>query len=129
MCDFVVNADPIHMIVFLRMLEYFNGILFLTTNLPGYLDEAVKSRVHLNLRYDALTVEQVKGIFRLNINQLNEIERERSQVLGIVPMDIFEEEIIQFAEEHWNNHTDALGRWNGRQIRNAFSIAASLAHF
>lgn len=117
------------MIVFLRMLEYFNGILFLTTNLPGYLDEAVKSRVHLNLRYDALTVEQVKGIFRLNINQLNEIERERSQALGIVPMDIFEEEIIQFAEEHWNNHTDALGRWNGRQIRNAFSIAASLAHF
>ncbi|KAI3391357.1 hypothetical protein diail_7491, partial [Diaporthe ilicicola] len=115
--------------VFLRMLEYYNGILFLTTNLPGYLDEAVKSRVHLNLRYDALTLEQVKGIFQLNINQLNEIERERSQALGTTQMDIFDEEILQFAENHWNSHTDELGRWNGRQIRNAFSIAASLAHF
>ncbi|KAK2613926.1 hypothetical protein N8I77_000794 [Diaporthe amygdali] len=115
--------------VFLRMLEYYNGILFLTTNLPGYLDEAVKSRVHLNLRYDALTLEQVKGIFRLNINQLNEIERERSQALGTTQMDIFEEEIIDFAEDHWKSHTEELGRWNGRQIRNAFSIASSLAHF
>lgn len=111
------------------MLEYYNGILFLTTNLPGYLDEAVKSRVHLNLRYDALTLEQVKGIFRLNIHQLNEIERERSEASGTATMDIFEEEIIHFAEEHWKSHTEELGRWNGRQIRNAFSIAASLAHF
>lgn len=117
------------MLVFLRMLEYYNGILFLTTNLPGYLDEAVKSRVHLNLRYDALTLEQVKGIFRLNINQLNEIERERSEASGTKPMIIFEKEIMQFAEDHWNSHTEELGRWNGRQIRNAFSIAASLAHF
>ncbi|KAG6366774.1 hypothetical protein INS49_000954 [Diaporthe citri] len=33
------------------------------------------------------------------------------------------------AEDHWKSHTEELGRWNGRQIRNAFSIAASLAHF
>lgn len=44
-------------------------------------------------------------------------------------MDIFEGEAIQFAEDHWKSHTEELGRCNGRQIRNALSIAASLAHF
>lgn len=122
-------TDLIHITVFLRMLEYYNGILFLTTNLPGYLDEAVKSRVHLSLRYDALSLEQVKRIFRLNINQLKEIERERSEASGTTPMDIFEDDIMQFGEDHWNQNTEEVGRWNGRQIRNAFSIAASLAHF
>lgn len=124
-----LGTDSVHFTVFLRMLEYYNGILFLTTNLPGYLDEAVKSRVHLNLRYDALSLEQVKRIFLLNINQLKEIERERSEALGTAPMDIFEDDIMQFGEDHWNKNSEDVGRWNGWQVRNAFSIAASLAHF
>lgn len=44
-------------------------------------------------------------------------------------MDIFEKEVIQFADDHWKSHTEELGRCKGRQIRNALSIAASLAHF
>lgn len=35
--------------VFLRMLEYYKGILFLTTNRIGTFDEAFKSRIHLSL--------------------------------------------------------------------------------
>ncbi|KAI6767674.1 hypothetical protein HG530_005683 [Fusarium avenaceum] len=34
--------------VFLRQLEYYSGILFLTTNRVGVIDEAFKSRVHEN---------------------------------------------------------------------------------
>ena len=35
--------------VFLRTLEYFDGILFLTTNLVGNIDPAIHSRVHVSL--------------------------------------------------------------------------------
>ncbi|RFU73851.1 hypothetical protein TARUN_8396 [Trichoderma arundinaceum] len=115
--------------VFLRMLEYYNGILFLTTNRPGVLDEAVKSRVHLNLHYNFLTEEQVVAIFKLNILRLREIEDQAAKAPGHSKLFIDETDIIDFSREHWRNHTDGIGRWNGRQIRNAFLIAASLAHY
>ena len=37
--------------VFLRVLEYYNGLLFLTTNRVGTIDEAFKSRIHISLYY------------------------------------------------------------------------------
>jgi hypothetical protein len=40
-----------HLIVFLRVLEYYSGILFLTTNRVGIMDEAFKSRIHVSLYY------------------------------------------------------------------------------
>ncbi|KAF2035608.1 P-loop containing nucleoside triphosphate hydrolase protein [Setomelanomma holmii] len=41
--------------VFLRVLEYYNGILILTTNRIGTFDEAFKSRVQLALHYPPLS--------------------------------------------------------------------------
>lgn len=35
--------------VFLRMMEYYTGLLFLTTNRVGSFDEAFKSRIHISL--------------------------------------------------------------------------------
>jgi hypothetical protein len=40
--------------VFLRLLEYFQGILFLTTNRVETFDEAFQSRIHIALRYNDL---------------------------------------------------------------------------
>jgi hypothetical protein len=40
--------------IFLRLLDYYRGILFLTTNRPDVLDHAVVSRVMLKLRYPDL---------------------------------------------------------------------------
>lgn len=40
--------------VFLRQLEYFQGIMFLTTNRITVFDAAIQSRIHLALRYDEL---------------------------------------------------------------------------
>ena len=111
------------------MMEYYNGILFLTTNRPGVLDEAVKSRVHLSLRYDSLGLKETLAIFRINIDKLRKIEEQRSMATDTQPLFIMEKQILEFAENHFNSNTDKLGRWNGRQIRNAFSIASSLAHF
>ena len=42
--------------MFLRVLEYYEGIMFLTTNRIGIFDSAFKSRVHLAIRYPALSV-------------------------------------------------------------------------
>ncbi|KAF2182673.1 P-loop containing nucleoside triphosphate hydrolase protein [Zopfia rhizophila CBS 207.26] len=40
--------------VFLRKLEYFKGVLFLTTNRVRTFDEAIASRIHLAIRYNPL---------------------------------------------------------------------------
>lgn len=119
---------------FLRVLEYYNGIMFLTTNRAGVLDEAIKSRVHLNLYYDHLTEEQTVAIFKQHIQRLRNIEKQRNPDQNEQIM-VLHKEIIQFARDHYNqsgsNNSPGnnFGRWNGRQIRNAFLIASSLAHY
>jgi hypothetical protein len=114
-------------LVFLRMLEYYNGVLFLTTNRVGVLDEAIKSRVHLHLRYNQLDRRQTTEIFKHNIIRLKKIELQRQTAAD--RLFIHESEINEFALAHFDEtNKSGVGRWNGRQIRNAFLIAASLAH-
>jgi hypothetical protein len=113
-------------------MEYYDGILFLTTNRTGQLDEAIKSRVHSALLYQTLTLEQTLEIFRLNIKRLELIEQQRKAVLdppkGYMYLQADKTGIVAFAEKHWKQHEfQELGRWNGRQIRNAFISAAALA--
>ncbi|KAK5989779.1 hypothetical protein PT974_08040 [Cladobotryum mycophilum] len=119
--------------VFLRVLEYYNGILILTTNRVGTLDEAFKSRIHISLYYERLTRERTRAIFKVNIRKLKEIEEERKEQLKdsdlIEPQLIIDDDsIMRFAESHFDNTAEAT-RWNGRQIRNAFQIASSLARY
>ena len=40
--------------IFLRLLEYFQGILFLTTNRVETFDDAFQSRIHVAIRYNEL---------------------------------------------------------------------------
>ncbi|KAI1920042.1 hypothetical protein LOZ64_002014 [Ophidiomyces ophidiicola] len=49
--------------IFLRKLEYFQGIFFLTTNRDAELDEAILSRIHLKLKYEALNQRQRKDMW------------------------------------------------------------------
>lgn len=114
------------------MLEYYNGILFLTTNRPGVLDEAVKSRVHLTLKYDHLTLHQTEALFEFNMQRLKEIEDKKGAIdPEYRKLHLRKKEILAFAREHYEKSMarQGVGRWNGRQIRNAFLIAASLAHY
>ncbi|KAK8065118.1 hypothetical protein PG997_011865 [Apiospora hydei] len=117
--------------VFLRVLEYYNGILFLTTNRVGTLDEAFKSRVHLSLYYPALGKEQTQDIIRMNLDRLRTIEAQRAKITEQMPLFIEEKDICDFSAKHFDRHAanDGAGRWNGRQIRNAVQIAASLAWY
>lgn len=114
--------------VFLRVLEYYNGLLFLTTNRVGTIDEAFKSRIHMSLYYPPLDKTQTRDIFRLNITKLREIEAQRHEITGEPPLVINEAQIIEFAGKHFEDNARSTGCWNGRQIRNAFQIASSLAH-
>ncbi|KAF7561033.1 hypothetical protein G7046_g3103 [Stylonectria norvegica] len=113
--------------VFLRVLEYYNGLLFLTTNRVGTIDEAFKSRVHLSLYYPPLDRTQTREIFRLNITKLKEIESERHRMTGEPALVIKDSEILDFANKHHEELARSTGCWNGRQIRSAFQIASSLA--
>ncbi|KAL7815031.1 hypothetical protein V8C44DRAFT_363437 [Trichoderma aethiopicum] len=96
------------------------------------LDEAdvfITQRDRKDLERNALVSEQVVAIFKLNIARLREIEEQAAKAPGHNKLYIDEADIIAFASDHWKTHTDGIGRWNGRQIRNAFLIAASLAHY
>jgi hypothetical protein len=115
--------------VFLRMVEYYTGILFLTTNLPGKIDEAFKSRIHVSLYYPHLDEDTTMKIWEMNLRRLHEIEEEHAKATGQPPLTIDDEKIRKFAMKHFHNHENGKGRWNGRQIRNAFLIASALAHF
>ncbi|KAK0624114.1 hypothetical protein B0T14DRAFT_565416 [Immersiella caudata] len=115
--------------VFLRKLEYYNGILFLTTNRVGKVDQAISSRIHLILHYKRLGLSATQEIFAVNIRNLEEMERQESQTTGQPQLYIVKPEVLQFATDHYNKHPKGKGAWNGRQIRNAFLVAASLARY
>ncbi|OCK78400.1 hypothetical protein K432DRAFT_356818 [Lepidopterella palustris CBS 459.81] len=115
--------------VFLRVLEYYSGILFLTTNRVGVIDEAFKSRIHVTLLYPELTPKQTQAIWRMNLDRLRKIDRERAERAHDPEMIIDENKIMDFQKRHseecWKNRRT----WNGRQIRNAFQTASALALF
>ncbi|TIC89995.1 putative 26S protease regulatory subunit-like protein [Colletotrichum higginsianum] len=100
--------------VFLRALEYYDGILILTTNRVGTFDEAFKSRIQLALQYKKLEAYQRKQIWK------NFFERLKS---------IGEEDSIDF--DDISLHIDELTKhpMNGRQIRNTITTARQLAKF
>ncbi|CAN9272817.1 unnamed protein product [Alternaria alternata] len=98
--------------VFLRILEYYDGILILTTNRVGTFDEAFKSRVQLALHYPPLDREGRWLVWRNFVQSLSEAGE-----------NINSEEI--------SKKLDMLARHklNGRQIRNTINTARQLARY
>jgi hypothetical protein len=108
-------------IVFLRLLEYYSGILFLTTNRIGVIDEAFKSRIHVSLRYPSLDLPSTTSIWK---NLLNIISRDNQT--QAIKLEFDENDLLDFAETHFREHEADKTTWNGRQIRNAFQTAIAL---
>jgi SpoVK/Ycf46/Vps4 family AAA+-type ATPase len=50
--------------IFLRTLEYYEGILFLTTNRVSNMDAAFQSRIHVSMEYPNLTRDSRRQIWR-----------------------------------------------------------------
>jgi hypothetical protein len=95
--------------VFLRLLEYYRGMLFLTTNRRDDFDEAFHSRIHVTLQYGSLTPTWRTNIWREHV--------ERASQLNKVP-NLWTPEIFA-----------ALGQiqTNGRDIKNFTRTAYAFA--
>lgn len=113
--------------IFLRLLEYFQGILFLTTNRVEVslsvksmarakltcrqtFDDAFQSRIHIALRYGELTSPAKQAIFRIFL--------ERVQAQEGTERQIFNAEDLKTLAKH---------NLNGRQIKNTVRTAHALA--
>jgi hypothetical protein len=109
-------------IVFLRVLEYYSGVLMLTTNRVGSFDEAFRSRIHVSLYYPKLGKEETSEIWEMNLRRIKEAND--------VDIEIDEAGIKKFYKQHWKaNEKKTSRRWNGRQIKNAFQTALALANW
>ncbi|KAF4875456.1 putative cell division cycle ATPase [Colletotrichum siamense] len=117
--------------VFLRVLEYYSGILFMTTNRVGALDEAFQSRVHLSLSYPNLSLDDTIEILRFNLDRLPRINKAEGKTAQGGYLKIFDKKIIEYVSKEYKDYSARTkkdrGPWNGRQIRNAVQIAAGLA--
>jgi SpoVK/Ycf46/Vps4 family AAA+-type ATPase len=96
--------------VFLRELEYFDGILFLTTNRIGAIDEAFQSRIHVTLGLPLLDETTRREIWTIFIKDLSGIHRNSR-------MDLLKHVGSKLAK----------CSLNGRQIRNCVRTAIALA--
>lgn len=88
------------------MIEYYSGILFMTTNRIRTMDTAFESRIHMAVQYDDLNRNVRRQIWhklisRLPESEFNELESSLADLAG------------------W--------KLNGRQIRNIFLVAQSVA--
>ncbi|KAG8158458.1 hypothetical protein KVR01_011580 [Diaporthe batatas] len=108
--------------VFLRMIEYYTGLLFLTTNRMRAFDPAFASRIHVSLYYPRINEEITLKIWRNNIDR---VSRSRPDI----KMD--EHALIAYAAKLYEAQCHQYTRipWNGRQVTNAFQSALSLATF
>lgn len=96
--------------IFLRLLEYFQGILFLTTNRVETFDDAFQSRIHIALRYGELTHKAKKSVFKMFIERVRVME-------GVAVMPFKEDDFNDLAKKDLN----------GRQIKNVVRTAQALA--
>ncbi|KAK2594599.1 hypothetical protein QQS21_007684 [Conoideocrella luteorostrata] len=108
------NIQDIHrnalVSIFLRQLEYFQGIMFLTTNRVETFDEAFQSRIHIALRYEGLDAKAKKTIFKLFID--------RVKAHGKLTVDTFTDDDLNKLAKH---------ELNGREIKNVIGSAQDLA--
>ncbi|KAJ9498912.1 hypothetical protein H2202_005589 [Exophiala xenobiotica] len=96
--------------IFLRLLEYFQGILFLTTNRVRTFDSAFISRIHLSLQFQNLNTKAKRSVWKIFIDRVK--SQEGMEVGKITEAD----------------YTDLARRdVNGRQIKNLIRAAHALA--
>ncbi|KFX94934.1 hypothetical protein V490_04075 [Pseudogymnoascus sp. VKM F-3557] len=96
--------------IFLRLLEYFQGILFLTTNRVETFDDAFQSRIHIALRYGELSTKAKKAVFQMFLEKVRVLE-------GTATLPFTEADFTDLAKHNLN----------GRQIKNTVRTAQALA--
>ncbi|TAQ87206.1 hypothetical protein B7494_g4449 [Chlorociboria aeruginascens] len=110
-CDVFLEARSAHDLernkivsIFLRTLEYYEGILFLTTNRVKNIDPAFQSRIHISMEYSDLDVDARGQVWR------NFLDRGVKHDISYGEIQILREVEV-----------------NGRQIKNVLKTAQLLA--
>jgi hypothetical protein len=88
--------------IFLRVLEYYEGILFLTTNRISNIDDAFHSRIHISMQYPPLTAASRRHIWNTFLSKTSGLSDGQLDALAQVEL-------------------------NGRQIKNVLKTAQMLA--
>ncbi|KAF3764453.1 P-loop containing nucleoside triphosphate hydrolase protein [Cryphonectria parasitica EP155] len=107
--------------VFLRALEYYRGVLFLTTNRIESFDPAFTSRIHVALHYRRLTNEDRDRIWTNNFDRL-----ERDNAGKVVVSRGARDYVSRRGGGGGGGEVSEL-KLNGREIRNALQTAVALA--
>lgn len=94
--------------IFLRILEYYEGILFLTTNRVDNIDAAFQSRIHISMQYNELSTNSRRHVWN-NFLNLSGKGKGKHGFSG--------EEMDKLAGH----------RMNGREIKNVLKTAQLLA--
>jgi hypothetical protein len=94
--------------VFLRRLEYFQGVLIMTTNRKRTIDSAFDSRIHFKIHYGDLSPESRTTIWKTCLENIPS---------NIPKSEINEADLKKLAKL----------KLNGRQIKNAVACAVSIA--
>lgn len=100
--------------IFLRLLEYYEGCLFLTTNRVNSMDPAFQSRIHMSLEYPPLDVEARADVWRGFLGRTVSLDKD---VKGAAAHEVTEEEVAQVSRLDLN----------GRQIKNVLKMSNLLA--
>lgn len=95
--------------VFLRSMEYYKGVLFLTTNRPGHIDDSFISRITCPIAYHTLSLETKGKIVQKFVKKFEETGN-----IVIEPT----------AARYLTSHCKEL---NGRQLRNVLQNAVATA--
>ncbi|KAJ6039290.1 uncharacterized protein N7446_014038 [Penicillium canescens] len=94
--------------IFLRKLEYYQGILFLTSNRGIQFDDAILSRIHLTIEYENLTREFRRDLWSIFLSKACTMQGPA------------------LVEEYELRRLETL-TLNGREIKNIAAIAHALA--
>ncbi|KAH8145615.1 uncharacterized protein LAJ45_10416 [Morchella importuna] len=89
--------------IFLRLLEYYQGILFLTSNRVTTFDEAFQSRIHVALKYNKLDRDARMQVWK-NFMNFDDLKGGKELLESVIDREL-----------------------NGRQIKNCVRTARSLA--
>jgi SpoVK/Ycf46/Vps4 family AAA+-type ATPase len=114
--------------IFLRELEYFRGIIFLTTNLYNTIDSAFRSRVNIHLLFNSLSPEHRMILWKKFLERLPPMKEQKT--IKIEGEDGEETQIkksrraMDFLSE---DDMKELSQWdlNGREIKNAIKTVKS----
>ncbi len=116
--------------IFLRELEYFKGIIFLTTNLYETIDAAFRSRVSLHLLFRPLSADARLAVWRKFLDRLPQpvlLAAKEQQQPSALPAGGDIDGSADGAEWLVDDDLKELATWNlnGREIKTAVKMVKS----